>query len=232
VHALLLAEDPDESAILELLLQRLGLTVSTGRDLEHAVRVWSEHPADLVLLALTRPHPRDQVRQLRAHTACPLIMIINWADEELQAALLDMGADVLLTRPYSVRLLMAQARALLRRAVGLPSPGLPSLRIAGLTLHPETRSVEVPGRPVQRLTALEFRLLYNLILYRGQVLPTQTLVDRVWGYRSNPEDRDLVRGLISRLRAKIEPDPRHPRYVLTVPGVGYVLRQEEALDQA
>lgn len=231
MHALLVAEDPDESAVLELLLQRIGLTVSAGRDLEHATRAWSEHPADLVLLALNLPHPRDQVRQVRAHTACPLIVIISWADEELQATLLDMGADVLLTRPYSVRLLMAQTRALLRRAAGLPGPTLPSLRIAGLTLDPATRSVEVPGRPPQRLTALEFRLLYNLILYRGQVLPTQTLIDRVWGYRSNLEDRDLVRGLISRLRSKIEPDPRRPRYILTVPGVGYALRQDETPDQ-
>jgi len=227
MHGLVVAEDLDEAAVLSLVLQRANLAVTTGRDLEQAMRRWSEHPADLVLLALPLPHPRDQVRMVRSQTEVPLIVIIHWPDEELQAALLDLGADLVTARPFSARLLMAQLRALLRRAAAAPGFNLPSLSLAGLTLDAETRTVEIKGRSPQKLTALEYRLLYNLMLHPGQVLPAPTIVDRVWGYRSDPEDRDLVRGLVSRLRAKVETDPHHPGTIRTVAGVGYVFGQPD-----
>jgi len=108
----------------------------------------------------------------------------------------------------------------LRRAGSVPLFSLPTLNIAGLTLDPATRTVKVSDRPSKRLTHLEFRLLYTLMVHRGQILPADTIVERVWGY-SGRGDRDLVRGLISRLRSKVEGDPRNPSYILTVPGVGY-----------
>jgi DNA-binding response OmpR family regulator len=116
--------------------------------------------------------------------------------------------------------------ALLRRAGGVPLFSLPTLSLSGLTLDPATRAVEVEGRSGRRLTHLEFRLLYTLMTHRGQILPAEAIVERVWGY-SGEGSRELVRGLISRLRAKVEPDPRQPRYILTVPGVGYSFSQEE-----
>jgi DNA-binding response OmpR family regulator len=122
--------------------------------------------------------------------------------------------------------LIAQTEALLRRAGGVPLFSLPNLNLAGLTLDPATRTVEVADHPSRRLTHLEFRLLYTLMTHRGHVLPTETIVERVWGY-SGEGSRELVRGLISRLRAKVEPDPRRPQYILTVPGVGYSFNQEE-----
>jgi DNA-binding response OmpR family regulator len=102
---------------------------------------------------------------------------------------------------------------------------LPTLELSGLALDPSTRTVEVRGKPPQRLTHLEFRLFYTLMIHSGQVLPTDTIVERVWGY-NDPGDRDLVRGLISRLRSKVEDDPRNPYYILTVPGVGYSFRND------
>jgi DNA-binding response OmpR family regulator len=95
-----------------------------------------------------------------------------------------------------------------------------------LVLDPATRTVEVSGRPSQRLTHLEFRLLYTLMMHQGQVIPTETLVERVWGY-SGQGDRDLVRGLVSRLRAKVEVDARNPQYILTIPGVGYSFKEDD-----
>jgi DNA-binding response OmpR family regulator len=100
------------------------------------------------------------------------------------------------------------------------------LSTAGLTLDPTTRVVEVSGKAKQRLTQLEFRLLYTLMINRRQVIPTETIVERVWGY-TGQGDRDLVRGLVSRLRVKIEADPRDPRYILTVPGIGYSFHGED-----
>jgi DNA-binding response OmpR family regulator len=75
------------------------------------------------------------------------------------------------------------------------------------------------------LTHLEFRLLHELMIHQGQILTTEVIVDRVWGYSEG--DRELVRGLVSRLRAKVEPDPRKPRFVITVPGVGYTFNPDD-----
>jgi DNA-binding response OmpR family regulator len=227
VRGLVVADDLDEAALLSLVLQRANLEVTSERDLERTMRRWSENPSDLIVLAVPLPHPRDQVRMVRSHTEVPLTVVVHWPDEELQVALLDLGADLVVARPFSARWLMAQLRALLRRAAVAPTFNLPSLSLAGLTLDAETRTVEIKGRSPRKLTALEYRLLYNLMLHPGQVLPTPTIVDRVWGYRSDPEDRDLVRGLVSRLRAKVEADPHHPGYIRTVAGVGYAFGQPD-----
>lgn len=92
-------------------------------------------------------------------------------------------------------------------------------------LDPTTRTVEVDGMETTRLTQLEFRLLYTLMTHPRQVLPTEMLVESVWGY-SDTGNRELVRGLVKRLRRKVEIDPRHPRHIVTTPGVGYQLLDE------
>lgn len=220
MYALFVAEDSDESAVLSLVLQRAGLTVTVAKDLNRALDAWQERPTDMVLLALTSLSPQDQVHRVRAEAQVPLIIVVDSVDEGLHYALLEMGADLVVIRPFSARLLIARVRALLRRAGSVPLFSLPTLSLGGLTLDPATRTVEVRGRPSKRLTHLEFRLLYTLMINRGHVLPTETIVERVWGY-SGRGDRELVRGLISRLRTKLEADPRNPSYILTVPGVGY-----------
>jgi DNA-binding response OmpR family regulator len=98
---------------------------------------------------------------------------------------------------------------------------VPTLDLHEIALDPTTRSVRLADAVPRRLTQLEFRLLYLLMTHRGQVLPTDLIVERVWGY-SGEGDRDLVRGLISRLRKKIEADPDSPVYIQTVPGIGYL----------
>lgn len=225
MYALLIAEDPDEAAILSLVLQRAGLAVATSSNLERAMRSWSERPADLVLVALHQVQPMTQVRCVRAETEAALVLIANPIEENVHYTLLENGADLVVTRPFSARLLVSQMRALLRRIGGVPVFSLPALSLSGLTLDPATRTVQVAGRPPGRLTHLEFRLLYTLMIHQGQVIPTETIVESVWGY-SGEGDRDLVRGLISRLRAKVEKDPRNPYYILTVPGVGYSFCEE------
>ncbi len=225
MYGLLIAQDADEAAILSVALQRAGLAMNRSRDLDRTMQNWSDRPVDLIMLALPHPSLEEQVRCVRAETQVPLIVITNPLDEKLHTTLLEVGADLVVIRPFSARVLIAQIRTLMRRARSVPLFSLPTLKLAGLSLDPATRSIEVPGLPSQRLTHLEFRLLYILMIHHGQVLPTETIVERVWGY-SGRGDRDLVRGLISRLRAKIEADPRQPYYILTVPGVGYSFRGE------
>jgi len=225
MYALLIAHNSDERALLSLVLQRAGVAVTSASDLERAMNTWQERPADLILVAV-RDDPLVQVRSIRAETEVPLVMILEGVAEDVHCQLLELGADLVLPRPYGARLLIAQVQTLLRRAGNVPFSDLPTLSLAGLTLDPVARTVQVTGRPSRRLTHLEFRLLYNLMIHRGQILTPDVIVERVWGY-SGEGDKELVRGLVSRLRAKVEPEPRTPRYVLTLPGVGYSFDPQE-----
>jgi DNA-binding response OmpR family regulator len=227
MYALLICQNPDERALLSLILQRAGLAVTTAGVLDRALDTWQERPADLILIA-TAGDPVDQVRRTRAETNVPIVQIPDGViGEESHFQILELGADLVVPRPYGARLLIAQVRALMRRAGNVPLSELPTLSLAGLTLDPSARTVEVQGYPPRRLTHLEFRLLYNLMIHRGQILPVEVIVERVWGY-SGQGDRELVRGLVSRLRAKVEPEPRSPRFILTLPGVGYSFDPEGA----
>jgi DNA-binding response OmpR family regulator len=225
MYALLIAEDSDEAAALSLALQRVGLAVTSSNNLERAMQSWPERPADMILVALRSGDPLAQMRRVRAETEVGLVLVVDPLDEHAHCILLENGVDLVVSRPFSTRMLIAQLRALLRRTGGVPIFSLPTLSLGGLTLDPATRTVQVADHPPRRLTHLEFRLLYTLMIHRGQVLPLEAIVERVWGY-SGEGDRDLVRGLISRLRSKVEVDPRNPQYILTVPGLGYRLRDE------
>ena len=225
MYGVLIAQNPDETAILSLVLQRTGLAVNTAHSVQRVVETWMERPADLVMLALAGdlvPH----ILSLRSATAAPIVVISDPITEETHSALLDKGADLVVPRPYSARLLIAHLRALIRRAGGVQLFSLPTLNLSGLILDPATRTVQVDEQATRRLTHLEFRLLYTLMIHRGQILSTDSIVERVWGY-SGRGDKELVRGLVRRLRAKVEPDRRAPRYILTVPGVGYSFGTDE-----
>ncbi|MGD1994438.1 MAG: response regulator transcription factor [Anaerolineae bacterium] len=220
MHTLLVAQDSDELAVLTVALQRAGLTVTSASVLERILQTGPGRPVDLVVLAPKDSPPVAQIRRFRAQTQVPLLIIVGRVEEAIQYELLEAGADLIIPRPYSAKLLIAQVRALLRRAGGIPFFALPTLSTAGVTLDPATRAVDVEKNEPRRLTHLEFRLLYTLMTHQGQVLAADTLVEHVWGY-TGEGNRDLVRGLVSRLRAKVEPDPRAPVYIITVPGLGY-----------
>lgn len=220
MHALLVAQDADELALLTVALQRAGLTVTSASVLERILQTGPGKPVDMVLLAPKDSPPVAQIRRFRAQTQVPLLIVVGRIEEAVQYELLEAGADLIVPRPYSAKLVIAQVRALLRRAGGMPFFALPTLSAAGVTLDPATRAVELEGDGPRRLTHLEFRLLYTLMTHQGQVLSAETLVEHVWGYIGEG-NRDLVRGLVSRLRSKVEPDPRAPTYIVTEPGLGY-----------
>jgi len=225
MYAMLLAQNPDERSILSLVLQRAGLAVTMAGDLERALKTWLDRPADLILLALSGDS-QAHVRRVRSETEVPIVVIVPDEHEDEHLELLEAGADLVIARPFSARLLIGQVRALVRRSGSVSLSGLPTLSVSGLTLDAGARIAQVETHPPQRLTHLEFRLLYTLMSHRGQVLPPELIVERVWGY-GDRGDKELVRGLVSRVRAKIEPDPSKPRYIQTVPGVGYAFDTEE-----
>jgi DNA-binding response OmpR family regulator len=128
-------------------------------------------------------------------------------------------------RPYGIRFLLAQIKALLRRTAGIPFFSLPTLTQKDVVLDPSIRTVKVGDNQAKRLTQLEFRLLYTLMTNVGQIIPTDQIVEHVWGY-SGEGNRELVRGLVQRLRSKVEPLPRKPEYILTEPGIGYYFSRD------
>ncbi|MBC7316924.1 MAG: response regulator transcription factor, partial [Chloroflexi bacterium] len=195
-------------------------------DIERASRLFAEHGYEFIFLAVRIGRPADQVRRFRRETEVPIVIISNSSNEDVLCQALDAGADWVLTRPYSTRLLIMQLRALLRRTKDTAFLRLPILSVGQVRLDPSTRTVAVGQRPSRRLTPLEFRLLYTLMIHRGQTVPTPTLIERVWGYEGEGS-MELARGLVSRLRAKIEENPKSPRYILTVPGIGYMLTNPE-----
>lgn len=222
MYALLLAHNADESAVLRLALQRAGFASRVTTDLKQAIYDLQEQPTDLILLSFKDSIPLDLIHEIRTKVEAPLVVISIPIGEDLNVELLEAGVDLVIFRPYSARLLIAQLRGLVRRATGASIHNLPSFTLGDLTLDPSVRTLAIRGTSPKHLTRLEFRLLYTLMIHSGQVLTPETLVEQVWGYDGRG-DRDLVRGLIKRLRDKVEPENSEPRYILTVPGVGYKL---------
>ena len=221
MQAFLIASDPDEREVLTFVLRHAGLAVSPGTDLTRILTNWSELPADLILLAHDACQPAlEQVNAIRAVTEVPVIVLCEPPSEEQWLELLRAGADLVLPRPAAPRLIAEYARVVLRRSGAIPAFMLPPLDMKEISLDPATRTVAVAERDPCRLTQLEFRLLYVLMTNRNQVVPAEVIVERVWGY-SGEGDRDLLRGLVSRLRHKIEPDPDKPRFIETISGIGY-----------
>jgi len=222
MQAILVTADADERDILTFVLRHAGLAVSASIDLEQVTATWLERPADLIVVAgeTGRGLTKD-IAALRGATEVPLILLLDDISESTHVSLVRTGVDFVLRRPVSPLLLAAYAQSLLRRAGAAAAFAVPTLDLEEIALDPTTRSVRLADAVPRRLTQLEFRLLYLLMTHRGQVLPTDLIVERVWGY-SGEGDRDLVRGLISRLRKKIEADADHPIYIQTVPGIGYL----------
>jgi DNA-binding response OmpR family regulator len=176
----------------------------------------------VVLVAVLSPELGGQVKAFRDVVRAPLMLLVESPSEDTHCELLDAGADFVLSRPCSPRLLVRYARVLMRYGGKMPafsSAGSTPLIIGNLHLDPSTHQVTIDGK-TQHLTQLEFRLLYVFMNDAGHVIPIDDIVERVWGY-SGEGNRDLVRGLIRRLRKKIEPSMESSRYIFNVPGVGY-----------
>jgi len=166
-------------------------------------------------------------RRIREEASTPIMMLTVRNSEEDQVQGLDGGADDYLTKPFSPRTLLARVRALLRRPSlreDTAEQERPTPLAAGeLTLDIERQAVSVRGEPPIRLTSLEFRLLQYLLANAGHTIAADRLTTHVWGYRGLG-DKQLLKQLVHRLRQKIERNPAEPRYVVTVAGIGYLLR--------
>ena len=224
METLLLSHNSDESAVLRQTLQRAGLVVRISTELEKIVGNWNENTVELFVLTFpNRDLPTNLIKQLRALTSVPIVVICEPQTEDTHVGLLNAGIDWVSTRPYSSRLFIAQVRSLMRRTSGVPLFSLPVLTAGDIHLDPSERSVTVLEQEPRRLTQLEFRLLYILMINAGHSLSSERLIEHIWGY-TGKGNRDLVRGLVKRLRTKIEKNSQEPRYVITISGAGYKLQ--------
>ena len=184
---------------------------------------------DLIILDIMLPEMdgMDILRQLRADGVSTPVIVLTSKSSEIDRVLgLELGADDYVTKPFSVRELVARAKALFRRIDGLKDAEAkdvsPEIRQGDMVINPEKRRVTMGGIPVD-LTAKEFDLLYYFARHPGRVFNRSQLLDRVWGYGHDGYDH-VVNSNINRLRAKIEANPATPEYILTVWGVGYKFR--------
>jgi two-component system response regulator RegX3 len=221
----LVVEDEESfSDALSYMLRREGydaVVAATGTD---ALAEFDRGGADIVLLDLMLPGlPGTEVcRQLRTRSSVPIIMLTAKDAEIDKVVGLELGADDYVTKPYSARELVARMRAVLRRR-GEPeaAPAEGVLSAGPVRMDVERHVVSVEGAPVA-LPLKEFDLLELLMRNSGRVLTRMQLIDRVWGsdYVGDTKTLDVH---VKRLRAKIEPDPANPTYLLTVRGLGYKL---------
>ena len=180
---------------------------------------------DMIFLAtrLADMSGRELLQRLREFSRTPVMMLCDECDEDERVQLLDLGADDVVVKPFSMKELLARVRVLLRRSlIQGEQPGVEAIfRTGELTIDYAQHQVYMQGQPVQ-LSRTEYKLLYTLAQNVGRVMTHELLLERVWGAEYNREV-DFIWVYISRLRRKIEADPRHPRYILTVPDVGYKL---------
>lgn len=180
---------------------------------------------EMVLLAtrLADMQGIELLQRLREFSRVPVVMLCEGDDEDERVHLLDLGADDLVSKPFGIKELLARLRVLLRRqaARNESEPAESIFTTGDLVIDYAQHQVLQQGRPVQ-LSRTEYKLLSTLAQNAGRVMTHELLLERVWGAEYNREV-DFIWVYISRLRRKIEPDSRHPRYIVTVPDVGYKL---------
>lgn len=207
-------------SLLRAYLTQEGFDVLTAADGLEALRVAYQEKPELIILDLMMPKMDGNqfMRLYREKHQTPIIVLTAKVEEADAVLGLEMGADDYVTKPFSPRVLVARVRAIMRRT-GMNAPQAEVLRAADIVLDRGTRQVLVGERPVD-LTPSEFDLFSALMSAPGRVFTRADLLDRVQGayYEGGKRSIDVH---IRNLRAKIEPDPRYPRYIETVYGVGY-----------
>ncbi len=218
---LVVEDDLALADVLAFTLRRAGFEVDLAHDGRTALALFLKEKPDLIVLDWTIPNMDglEVCTRVRTESNTPIIMLtVRNADEDVIAAL-DAGADEYVTKPFSLRQLIARIRSLLRRTIGEPQ-GM--LNAGPLSLDVERREARWGDeRPPIHLTRLEMRLLMALLQNADRVMTTESLITRVWG----PEGatHEMLKQLIYRLRNKIEPEPGAPTLIETIPHVGYVL---------
>jgi DNA-binding response OmpR family regulator len=228
---LVVDDEPKIAALARDYLEHAGFAVVTAADGRAALEALARSRPDLVVLDLGLPEldGLDVTREIRRDSTTPIVMLTA-RDDELDKLLgLELGADDYLTKPFSPRELVARVKAVLRRVdLGARTNGAGSnrdiIRTGDLTLDLPRMRADLAGRQID-LTATEFQLLATLAAQPGRIFTRSQLLDAVHGVAFESYER-AIDTHIKNIRRKLEPDPRTPRYLLTVYGVGYRFADE------
>jgi len=218
----LVVEDERQARdVAEAYLERDGLWVTAVGDGLKALEAFESNHYDLVVLDLNLPglSGEDVCRRIRDHSDVPIIMLTAKGTEEERIAGLDLGADDYLVKPFSPRELAARVRALLRRARPESEPQRSRAEFGSLEIDLSGHRVWLDGEELE-LTASEYKLLATLSRFPGRVYSRMELVEKVLGYDFEGYER-AIDSHVKNLRAKLGDDPREPRFIHTVFGVGY-----------
>ena len=221
---ILLVDDelPIQRALAPLLRSR-GYDVDVASSGVDALSAVGSRPPDLMVLDLGLPdlEGTEVCRRVRKTSQLPIIVLTARGSDSDKVAALDLGADDYVTKPFSPDELLARIRVALRRVFSEDQPDTGTLQVGGLTIDFSRRRV-VRGTDELRLTPKEFELLALLARNADRVLTHGTILREIWGANAVNQPEHLW-VLVAQLRKKIEPDPSHPRYVISEPWVGYRL---------
>ncbi len=227
MKVLIVDDEPDVIKVVTMSFnfQEPDWEILSATDGETALDLVERKHPDLILLDIAMPEMDgfQVLKEIRRFSDVPVIMLTVKDDEMSKVMGLELGADDYVTKPFSHLELLARVRAVLRRVQSLPLAHEEPFVCGDLRVDFVRRQVTVAGEPVP-LTNTEYKLLYHLVRNAGQIMPHEVLLARVWG-REYTDEIDYLKVYISRLRSKLEKDPRHPEYILTEHGVGYWFRK-------
>ncbi len=226
---LVVDDDPALVRMVQRALTETGSSVITATNGQDGLRRFYDQRPDLVILdiVMSKMDGWETCRSIRQMSNVPIIMLTaQGSDADIMRGL-DYGADDYVVKPFSIDVLLARVRAVLRRAA------LPAEESQAITYHDDyllidldKRRIVVNGQPI-KLTATEYKLLAYLVQNAGRVLSFEQILQHVWGWEYR-DSTDYVHVYVSHLRQKIEPDPKQPRYIVTEHGVGYVFERQAA----
>lgn len=220
VNILLIEDEPQIRRFVRSALEEQGWKVLEAENGRRGLIDAGTRRPDLLILDLGLPDMDgvELIRDFRAWSNSPVLILSARADETNKIEALDAGADDYLTKPFSIGELVARVRALIRRHMRQQEPS-PQISFGDVEIDFSRRNVQKKGE-LLHLTPIEYRLLCALVAGQGKVLTHRSLMREVWGPNHN-ESSHYLRIYMSRLRQKIEPDPMQPMHFLTVSGVGY-----------
>lgn len=223
VHILIVEDELRIARFLQIEMEHEGFRVTTEENGAKAFELIKSEDYDLILLDLMLPGMDGMTicQRVREFSQVPIIMLTARDDVEDKVNGLDIGADDYMTKPFAIQELFARVRNVLRKSQGNNQMNGDSYRVGDLVLYPHTYEVEVAGEPVQ-LTRREYDLLEFLMRNKRTVLTRDQILEQVWGY-DYTGDTNVVDVYIRYLRAKLD-DRFQKKYIYTVRGVGYVIR--------
>jgi two-component system KDP operon response regulator KdpE len=221
-HILIVDDDPAILRLLSTNLKARGYEVTTAANGEESLEAVQKDFVDLIILDLMMPKVDgvEVCRRIREWSDIPIIILSARGDENDKVKCLELGADDYLTKPFGIAELMARIKTAFRhRGDPTVSPAQSTFTCDGLEINFAKRRVTVNGNEIT-LTPTEFALLQHLAVNSDKVLTHSMLLQSVWGSEYSSE-KEYLRVFVGRLRRKLEPDPKNPKYIQTIPGVGY-----------